>query len=315
MKKLYEIIKIFDYTKVFIILIVIMISFCIFSSIYTVKEGEMIVLRTLGKISYISEPGIHLKFPYPIQDIDIVNVNKINTIEIGFIENLKNRKLKSNNKEEVMLTADKNLICLNVIIEWKINDIYAFLLNAKEPESIYKNAVISSLTSIIGSSPLDSILNGDRVEIQNKIKDTVENIVAKYRIGIKTISIKIYDAQPPNQVLATFQSVSDAEEQKNTLINKAEEYKNQKLPAAEGEAEKIIKEAEAYSEERINKAESEAAKFNSLYNEYRVSKNVTKTRMLIEALEEVLPIANVYIVDDKDGAIKYLPLKLEGDEN
>lgn len=315
MKKVIEIIKIFNYTKLLVILAIIMICFCIFSSVYTVRDGEIAVLRTLGRVSDISEPGIHLKFPFPIQEIDVINVSKINSLEIGFKESLDNQKYDSDNKENLMLTNDENIICVGLIVEWKINDPHAFLFNAKEPESILKNTVMSSLTSTIASFTLDSILTDGKTDIQNKIKETLENVILKYELGIEIISVKIHDAQPPNQVQAAFQSVTDAKEQKNTLINKADEYKNQKIHAAEGEADKMIKEAEAYYEERISKANAEIARFNSIYNEYKISKNVTKTRMLIEVLEEVLPGANIYIMDDKSGTIRYLPIKEFGGEN
>lgn len=315
MKKITDMIKTFNYTRLLAILVIIMICFCIFSSVYTVKDGEIAVLRTFGKVSDISESGIHFKFPYPIQEIDVINISKINTLEIGFKENLSNEKYDLYNKENLMLTSDENIICISLIVEWKINDPHAFLFNSKEPENILKNAAMSSLTSVIGSYTLDSIFTDRKIDIQNKIKDTLENIISKYKLGIEIIAIRMHDTQPPSQVQSAFQSVTDAEEQKNTLINKAEEYKNQRINAAEGEAEKMIKEAEAYYEERISKANAETARFNSIYNEYKVSKNVTKTRMLIEVLEEVLPGANIYIMDDKGGTIRYLSIKEFSGEN
>ncbi len=315
MKKIIGIIKMLNYTKLLAILIVTMLSFCIFSSIYTVKEGETAILKTLGKVSYISEPGIYLKFPYPIQEINVVSVSKINTIKIGFIENFGNKKREKNIKENLMITGDENIIHVNLSIDWKIKDSCDFLFNAKEPESILKSAAISSLTSVIGNASLDSILTDGKTKIENEAKEVLENIIQKYKIGIEIISVKIHDAQPPNQVLPAFQLVSDAKNQKNILVSKAEEYKNEKLLAAEGEEEKIIKEAEAYYEERISRANTDVAKFDSLYKEYKANKNVTKTRMLIEVLEEVLPNANIYIINDKDGTIKYLPVKEFGGEN
>lgn len=315
MKKIKDIIEFFNYTKLLVILLIIIICFCIFSSVYIVKDGEIAVLRTLGKVSYISESGIHLKFPYPLQEINVINISKINTLEIGIKENLNKKKYDSHNKENLILTSDENIICVSLIVDWKIHDPRAFLFNSKEPENILKNAVMSSLTSVIGSFTLDSILIDKKIDIQNNIKDTLENIISKYKLGIEIVAIKIHEIQPHIEVQSAFQSVTDAKEQKNTLINKAEEYKNQRINAAEGEAEKMIIEAEAYYEERISKANTETVRFNSIYNEYKVSKNVTKTRMLIEVLEEILPEANIYIMDDKGETVRYLPIKEFGGEN
>lgn len=308
MRKFPEIFKTFSYTKLLAILLIIMITFFVFSSIYTVKEGELGILRAFGKVTDVTKPGFHLKFPYPVQEIDVINTSRSNSIEIGF-NNTKNPKLNSQNIESQAITSDDGIIWVDMIVEWKINDPYAYLFKAKDPDAILKNSILSSLKSIAGKFTIDSIMTDGKIAIQNNIKLEIEKSITSYNLGIEILNVTILDAKPPEEIKSAFEAVADASEQKNTLINKAEEYRNQKLPAAEGEADKIIKEAEAYHEERMNKAKAEVATFNSLYKEYKMSKEVTKSRMLIETLEEILPGANIYIMDTKEGTLNYLPIK------
>ena len=158
-------------------------------------------------------------------------------------------------------------------------------------------------------------MGSGKIDAQIKTKEQLGKLISAYNIGIEISDVKIQEAYPPAQVKESFDKVSDAVAQRNLLISKAEDYRNKKLASAENEARKILLEAEAYSKEKLNKAKAETAKFDSLYEEYKLSKDVTKARLLIETLEEVLPGCNVYIVDNRDGAINYIPIsELGGDE-
>lgn len=314
MKYLTQLSKTFSYTRLFTTLIFIIITFFIFSSVYTVKDGEIGVLRTFGKVTDFTNPGLHLKFPYPIQEVDVLNISRTNTIEIGF-NKLYNSGKKSQNLESISLTADNNIVSADVVVEWKITDPYSFLFKAKNPEHILKNLIISSLKSTIGKLNIDSILTDGKLAAQNSIKKDIENDLQAYNLGIEVLNVNIVDAQPPEDIKSSFEVVSDSIEQKNILIEKAEEYKAQKINDAEEEANKIIKDAEAYYQERINKAKSETDIFDSIYKEYKISKEVTKSRMLLETLEEILPGADIYIMDTKEGTLNYFTLPKEKGEN
>jgi membrane protease subunit HflK len=173
---------------------------------------------------------------------------------------------------------------------------------------------MASLRSVIGDSTIDSILGSGKIDAQIKTKDQLDKLIAKYNIGVQITDVKIQEAHPPAQVQKSFDNVSDALAQRNTFISKAEEYKNQKLAAAESESKKMSIEAEAYAEEKLNKAKAETARFDNLYEQYKLSKDVTRTRLLIETLEEVLPGSNIYIMDDRSGTVKYIPIKELGGE-
>lgn len=306
--------EIFSVSRLATIFIAIILVFCIFTSVYTVKDGEIGILRTFGRITEITQSGIHFKLPYPVQQADAININKANIIEIG-INNMKKQKDQNLQKNSVYMTKDDNILWMNMLVEWKVSDPKAYLINAVNPDEILENAIIAALRSVIGNSTIDSVMGSGKIDAQLKAKEQLEKLILKYNIGIQISDVKIQEAHPPSQVQESFNNVSDAIAQRNTLISKAEEYKTQKLVSAENEIQKISMEAEAYSEEKINKAKAETARFDSLYEQYKISKDVTKTRLLIETLEEVLPGSNIYIMDNRNGAVNYIPIdKLGGEE-
>ncbi|HHY77621.1 MAG TPA: FtsH protease activity modulator HflK [Clostridiales bacterium] len=311
MIRINQIFKLLNYTRILSTLIIIIIAFIIFSSIYTVKDGEVGILRTFGKVTEYTKPGLHLKFPYPIQEIDVINITRTYIIELGQLEkeNINNTKNNTKNHESQSITKDNGIVLTNLIVEWKIIDPYAFLFNAKNTEYILRNIINSCLKSVIGKNTIDFILTDGKMHIANSVKEKIQKELDNYNFGIEIIDVKLLDARPPEEIKDAFEAVADAIVKKDELINKAEEYRMKKILAVEGEANKIIKEAEAYSEERINKAKSETETFNSLYKEYRMNKEVTKTRMLIETLEEILPSANIYILDTKENTLNYLPIQ------
>lgn len=305
--------EIFSISRLVTIFVAIILVFCISTSVYTVKDGEIGILRTFGRITEITQSGIHFKLPYPVQQADAININKANIIEVG-INNMKKQKDENLQKNSVYMTEDGNILWMNMLVEWKVSDPKAYLINAENPDEILENSIIAALRSVIGNSTIDSVMSSGKIDAQIKTKEQLGKLISKYNIGIQISDVKIQEAHPPAQVQESFNNVSDAIAQRNTLISKAEEYKNQKLASAENEIQKISMEAEAYSEEKLNKAKAESARFDSLYEQYKISKDVTKTRLLIETLEEVLPGSNIYIMDDKNAAVKYIPIKDLGGE-
>ena len=306
--------EVFSTSRLISIFIALLLVFCVFTSVYTVRDGEVGIVRTFGSITEITQSGIHFKLPYPIQQADAINISKANIIEIG-VKDLKNEKAADKQSGSVYLTADGNILWVNMLVEWKVVDPKAYLINSENPDNILQNSIIAALRTVIGNSPIDSIMGEGKIDAQLKTKELIEKLISKYNIGIQIVDVDIQDANPPAQVQKSFEVAADAILQKNTLVSKAEDYKNQKLAAAESESQKMVREAEAYAEEKLNKAKAETARFNNLYQQYRLSKDVTKTRLLLETLEEVLPASNIYIIDDSSGAVKYIPIdELGGEE-
>lgn len=272
------------------------------NSTYQIREQEQVVLTTLGKAQAVTEPGLHFKIPF-IQQIQKVNTT-IQGLSIGYDETT-NETITS---EAVMITSDYNFIDVDFFIEYKVSDPVKAVYASSEPIKILKNLAQSSIRNVIGSYDVDSVLTTGKNEIQSSIREVLSKQLEKHDIGLTLVNVTIQDSEPPTaEIMEAFKNVETAKQGKETAINNANKYKNEKLPTAEAEADKIIKEAEAYKQERINEATGQVARFNAMYEEYIKNPTVTKQRMFYEAMEEVLPDLEL-IIDSSNGVQKVLPL-------
>ncbi|MBU5332675.1 FtsH protease activity modulator HflK [Anaerocolumna aminovalerica] len=286
-----------------LILLVIVAILMSFSSAYTINEQEQAVLTTFGVAKTVAEPGLHFKIPF------IQKVQKVNTTINGFSIGYDTASNETTEEEAVMITSDFNFVDVDFFVEYKVIDPVKAVYASQEPVSILNNLAQSCIRTVIGSYDVDSVLTTGKNEIQSVIKEKILEQLDFYDIGIQLISITIQDSEPPTkEVMESFKAVETAKQDKETAINNANKYRNEKLPAAEAEVDKIIKSAEAQKEERINEANGQVARFNSMYKEYKKNPVITKERMFYEAMEEVLPELEV-IIDGTDGIDKVLPIK------
>lgn len=282
----------------FVILAILLLS----SSPYTVNEQEQAVLTTFGVANSVTDSGLHFRIPF-VQKIQKVNTT-INGFTIGYDQST-NQTIE---EEAVMITSDYNFVDVDFFVEYKVSDPVKAVYSSKEPVLILKNISQSCIRSIIGSYDVDSVLTDGKNEIQAAIKEMVLQKLELQDIGIQLINITIQDSEPPTQeVMEAFKAVETAKQGKETAINNANKYRNEKLPAALADVDKIIKEAEAKKEERINEATGQVARFNAMYTEFVKNPVVTKERMFYETMENVLPSLEV-IIDGTDGVQKILPL-------
>ncbi len=281
-----------------IILVIILVS----GSFYTINEQEQAVLTTFGVAKSVTDSGLHFKIPF------IQKVRKVNTTINGFSIGYDMETNETIEKESVMITSDYNFVNVDFFVEYKVSDPVKAVYASKEPVLILKNIAQSSIRSVIGSYDVDGVLTTGKNEIQATIKEMILEKLAEHDLGIQLINITIQDSEPPTQeVMEAFKAVETAKQGKETSINNANKYRNEKLPDAEAQVDKIIKKAEAQKEERINEATGQVARFNSMYAEYVKNPVVTKERMFYEAMEDVLPSLEV-IIDGTDGVQKILPL-------
>ncbi|MGB4437937.1 MAG: FtsH protease activity modulator HflK [Sedimentibacter sp.] len=300
--------------KMLLLIPVIVIAiFAIMSCQYTVEETEQAVVTTLGKVTSVESAGLHFKLPFPIQDVTKVEVNRTQKLQIGYASTSEDQgysDMTSVLDESKMITGDFNIVNIDFFIEWKISDPEKFLYNSDTPSQILKMIAQSSARSVIGSNDVDGVLTTEKSIIQTEIKEKIVNKLGNYDLGVQVLDVKIQDSQPPTpEVIAAFKNVETAKQEKETRINEALAYKNKTLPAAESQADKLIREAESYRESRINAARGEVAKFNAMYTEYAKNKTITKTRMYLETIEEILPGVTVYVDSTEGGIEKMLPLK------
>ncbi|MCH5272253.1 MAG: FtsH protease activity modulator HflK [Lachnospiraceae bacterium] len=284
--------------------VVIAVLILIFQSFYTIKEQEQAVVTTFGVPHAVSEPGLHVKIPF------VQQVTKVNTTIKGFAIGYDETTNISREDESLMITSDYNFVNVDFYVEYKVSDPIKALYASEQPVSILKNIAQSCIRSVVGRTTVDSVITTGKGEIQAEIKERIIAELTAQDIGIQLINITIQDAEPPTtEVMEAFKAVETAKQGKETAINNANKYRNEKLPGAEAQIDRILKEAEAKKEARINEAEGQAARFNALYEEYIKYPLITKQRMYYETMEELLPDLKL-IIDSGDSSVeKFLPLE------
>lgn len=282
--------------------VLVLISILGTGSWYQIEEQEEAVVVTFGKAKTVSEKGLHFKLPL------IQQVKKVNTTIQGFPIGYDTATNETVDSEAVMITSDYNFIDVDFFVEYRISDPVRYLYASGEPEAILKNIAQSSIRTVIGSYDVDSVLTTGKSEIQAAIKEMILTKLEEQNIGLSLVNITIQDSEPPTQeVMQAFKAVETAKQGKETTLNNANKYRNEKLPAAEAQVDEIVKDAEAQKQTRINEAEAQVARFQAMYEEYTKNPIVTKQRMFFEAMEDVLPGLKV-IIDDGNGVEKILPL-------
>ncbi len=303
----------FKKIKMFILpaIIVVILAVLALTSVYTVNDKQQAVVTTFGKVTSIEDPGIHIKLPFGIQEATLVNVNELQSIEIGFRTGNNNDDMTVIESESKMISGDYNIVNCDFFVEYKISDPVKYLYSSEDPADILKSLVQSHIRNVISSYDVDTILTTGKSEIQAKIKEGIQNELAVYDLGLVLIELQLQDCDPPTtEVNEAFKEVETAKQDKDTAINVALAYQNSELPLAQAEADKLIQNAEYLKQDRINQANIQVAMFNAMYDQYKLNPDITKKRMFYEALEKVLPEAKVYIDTSEDGSTqKLLPIE------
>lgn len=285
----------------------IIIIFLGTSSFYTVQEQERAAILTFGKYTGENSAGLHFKWPYPIQQVITVPAELTQRIHIGYRQ--EGNEVIPVDEEAMMITGDENIVSADAVVQWKISNIHDYLYNIDDPEQFLRNAASSSIRSVIGSEKLDYAITDGKTVIQDKVREKLLELQAKYNTGIQIIDIKFQDIEPPSgQVAEAFREVTNAREEKNTKINNAAKYENDRIPKARGEAQALIENAEGQKKSRILNAEGDVAKFNAIFGEYKNNPGVTQSRLVLETLEKILPNAQIFITNSNSDTVNYLPL-------
>lgn len=296
-----------DWKKVgrisFIIVAVIFVLVIIFSSAYQIREQEQAVLTTFGKAKAVTTSGLHFKIPF------VQNVKKVNTTINGFSIGYDRETNEPIDSEAVMITSDYNFIDVDFFVEYKVSDPVKAIYASQDPELILKNMAQGCIRTVIGGYSVDDVLTTGKNEIQAKIKTMIMDKLEKQDLGIQLVNITIQDSEPPTvEIMQAFKEVETAKQGKETALNNANKYRNEKIPDAKAKADKIVKDAEAEKASRVNDATGQVARFNSMYEEYVKNPTITKKRMFYETMEDVLPSLKL-VIDTGDGVQKILPLE------
>ena len=285
------------------IVALIFAAFLGLNSIYTINEQEQAVLVTLGQATSVTTPGLHFKIPF-LQKVIKVDTT-IQGFAIGYSEDGTSKE-----DESMMITSDYNFVNVDFFVEYRYSDPVKAVYASSEPMQILRNVRQSCIRTVIGSYPVDDVLTTGKNEIQAAIKEMILARLEEQDLGVQLVNITIQDSEPPTiEVMEAFKAVETAKQGKETSLNNANKYRNEKLPEAEASADAILKSAEASKTERINEATAQVARFNAMYEEYIKNPEVTKERMFFEAMEEILPDLKVIIESPSGDMQTFYPIE------
>jgi len=282
-------------------LIVIMLLWMTF---YQIRPEEVGVITRFGKYVRKEESGLHAKFPI-IERLYKVAVERQQKEEFGFrttSTGIQSEYTKTGTVDEsLMLTGDLNLADVEWVVQYRIDDPYKFLFKVREPVATMRDISEACMRQIVGDRTVNEVLTVGRTEISVKVQEEIQRLCTEYLLGIKIEQIILQDVNPPDPVKDAFNAVNQAQQEKETLINQARSEYNKIIPKARGQAEETIQKAEGYAAERVNNALGEAARFNAFYKEYVKAPEVTKRRIYLETLSDVLPKLGHKIITDEAG--------------
>ena len=299
------------------ILIIVALIIWLATGFYRVEPDEQGIELLFGKWNQVTtEPGLHYFFPTPIgktmtpkvESIRKINVGYRSASELGFSSNSSDRNVL---EESLMLTGDQNIVDVNFTVLYKIKDAGKFLFKLRNPETTVKDMSESVMREVVGQRDLEFLLTGGRQEVEQVVRSDLQDILDEYESGILVQSIQLQSVNPPALVIDAFDEVQRARQDKEKLVNEANSYLNKIVPNARGDAAKLVQEATAYKEQVIKQAEGVAQNFIDVYNSYKDTKYVTRQRIYLETLTEVLEGPNKIILDstgEGQGVVPYLPL-------
>lgn len=294
-----------------IIVLVLVGGWLLYDMVHIIQPAERGVVLRFGKYADTLQPGLNFRLPRPIETMERVDVAQIRNVEIGYRSSVGGRSTTSTSvaSESLMLTRDENIVDAQFAVQYRIKSARDYLFNVRNPDLTLREATESAVREVVGKSNMDFVLTEGRGEIVNRIQALTQDILDRYETGLVVTSVNMQDAQPPDQVQDAFDDAVKAREDRVRLINEAEAYSNNVLPRARGAAARQIEEANAYKEEVVAKAEGEAQRFENILAEYQAAPDVTRQRLYLETMEEVLSSSSKVMVDVKGGNnIMYLPL-------
>jgi len=299
---------------IIIAILVVLVAWLGFTSPYRVQPDEQGVVLQFGKYVRTTAPGLHFKLPSPIETVLRPKVTRENQVDIGFNQfagSGRSTSIRDVPEESLMLSGDENIVDIDFAVVWRIKDAGAFLFNIREPEDTVKAVAESAMREVVGRSEIDDVLTEGREALEVDTQTVIQNALDEYGAGVEIVRVKLQKSDPPSAVIDAFRDVQAARADQERMRNEAQSYANDVIPRARGEAEQLRLEAEGYKEQAVADAEGNAARFMSILAEYELAKDVTRQRMYLETMEEILAGMNKIVIEsgeNQTGVIPYLPL-------
>jgi membrane protease subunit HflK len=279
-----------------------------------VNPEELGIVLRFGQYVRQLPPGLNFRWPYPIEEVELPKVTRVNRIEIGMRGSSDSRDSSSTIRdvpeESLMLTGDENIVDVDFVVFWRIADAPDYLFNIEDPEGTVKDVAESAMRDVVGRSDIEPILTEARAQTEADVQALMQKILDGYGAGIQVTQVQLQKVDPPLQVIDSFRDVQAARADQERLQNEAQAYANRIIPEAKGEAERILQAAQGYRDQVIAESKGEADRFLKVYEQYKKAPEVTRRRMFIDTMEKVLGDTDKVIVDGKagTGVVPYLPL-------
>jgi membrane protease subunit HflK len=275
------------------------------SGFYIVNEGQRGVVLRFGEKVDVKEAGPRWHLPYPIETVEVVNLSQVRTVEVGYRENVKNKILK----ESLMLTDDENIIDIQFAVQYFLSDPSDYLFNNRMPDENVRQAAETAIREVVGKSKMDFVLYEGREQVAASATKLIQDILDRYKSGILISKLTMQNAQPPEQVQAAFDDAVKAGQDRERQKNEGQAYANDVIPRASGTAARLIQESQGYKQSVIANAEGDASRFKQVLVEYEKAPGVTRERMYLDMMQQVMGNVSKVMVDQKNGnSLLYLPL-------
>ncbi len=289
------------------VIIAVLVALWLASGFLIVQEGQVAVVTRFGAYTKTLMPGLQWRLPYPIEDHQTVNIAQLRTFEVGFRGNARNKVLN----ESLMLTTDENIVDVQFVVQYRLNPEGApdYLFKTSQPDESVRQAAETAMREVVGQQPMDSVLYSGRTEIAARVQRFAQDILDRYQTGIQISTVAIQNVQPPEQVQAAFDDAVKAGQDRERQINEGNAYASRVLPEAQGQVVRMIQEAEGYRAVVVGTARGESARFTSIETEYRKAPDITRERMYLTTMQNILANTGKILVDSStSNNMLYLPL-------
>lgn len=278
------------------------------SSVFRVDTDQQGIVIRFGDFVRAAPPGLHLKLPYPIETVELPTVTRIKRVDIGMRDTTGGAL--SVPEESLMLTGDENIVDIDFSVYWRIKDAPDYLFNVQYPDQTVKAIAESAMREAVGEAKIDVLQTSGRNEAQNKVRELMQAALDSYKSGILITEVKLQKVDPPSEVIDAFRDVQAARADQERLQNEAQSYANTVVPKARGNVSQIAQAAQAYKARVVAEAEGESKRFLAVFEQYKKAKDVTRERLYLGTMEQVLAGTNKIIIDQPDGkgVLPYLPL-------
>ena len=287
------------------LIILVALILWMLTGFYVINQGERGIELKFGQKNEVTGPGLHWHLPWPVERVEKVNVDQVSTLSIG----RRGDKGASGGADSgFMLTEDENIVVVEFTVQYKIKDASDYKFNVRDPVSTIIQAMESASREVVGKSQLDFIITEGQLEVSDKTQKLLQEILDRYKSGIQIVKVQMQKVSPPEEVKSAFDDATKAREDGARIIKEAEAYSNDIIPRARGAASRLIQEAQGYKASVMARAEGDARRFTSIVGEYVKAPGVTRDRMYIETMEQVLSNTTKILIDQKGSNVLYLPL-------